>query len=203
MHRNILPLLSFISCALIVFFQACSSAAPDEKTKDNSTEQNLENREELIQRGEYLVGIMGCNDCHSPKIMGEKGPEIIPELALSGYPANRPVVQFDSKLIAEGFGMFYPDLTAAAGPWGVSFAANITPHETGIGNWSEEQFKRALKEGKAKGLENGRMLLPPMPWINYTQMSDADLHAVYTYLMSINPVENLVPQPIPPSVSQL
>ena len=203
MHRTILPILSVICCVLIISFQACSSAGTEEKTADKLPEQVSENREELIRRGAYLVGIMGCNDCHSPKTMGEKGPEIIPELALSGYPANRPVVRFDSKLIAEGFGMFYPDLTAAAGPWGVSFAANITPHETGIGNWSEEQFKRALKEGKSKGLENGRMLLPPMPWANYTQMSDDDLHAVYTYLMSITPVENLVPQPIAPSANQL
>lgn len=155
-------------------------------------------QEELIAQGEYLVGIMGCHDCHSPKRMGEKGPELIPELMLSGYPSDRPVIKFESKLIKEGFGMFYPDLTGAAGPWGVSFAANITPHESGIGNWSEEQFKRALTQGKAKGLENGRMLLPPMPWFNYVHMKDEDIRAVYTYLKSVNPVDNVVPSPIAP-----
>ena len=58
---------------------------------------------------------MGCNDCHSPKKMGAHGPEIIPELALSGYPADRPIVKFDNKLIKEGFAQFYLDLTGAAG----------------------------------------------------------------------------------------
>jgi len=154
--------------------------------------------EEVTSHGKYLVGIMGCNDCHSPKIMGENGPEIIPELLLSGYPSARPIVNFDSKLIKEGFSMFYPDATAAAGPWGVTFAGNLTPDETGIGNWTEEQFKKALTQGKFKGLDNARMLLPPMPWFNFAEMNDADVHAVFTYLRSINPVENRVPAPISP-----
>jgi hypothetical protein len=141
---------------------------------------------------------MGCNDCHSPKKVGPKGPEIIEELLLSGYPSDRPVVTFDSKLIKEGFAMFYPDLTAAAGPWGISFAANLTPDETGIGNWSEEQFKKALTEGKLKGLDGSRTLLPPMPWVNYISLTDEEIHAVFTYLKSIKPVKNIVPNPISP-----
>lgn len=153
---------------------------------------------ETIKRGEYLVKISGCNDCHSPKKMGAQGPEIIAETMLSGYPADRPIVKFDSKLIKTGFSMFYPDLTAAAGPWGVTFAANITPDETGIGNWTEEKFKKALTQGKYKGLDNGRMLLPPMPWTNYITMADADVKAIFAYLKSIKPVKNLVPQPITP-----
>lgn len=157
----------------------------------------LSAKNEII-RGKYLVGIMGCNDCHSPKKMGENGPELIPELLLSGYPSDRPIVNFDSDLIKEGFGIFYPDLTAAAGPWGVSFAGNLTPDETGIGNWSEEQFKTALTKGKFKGLKNARMLLPPMPWFNYIEMKDEDIRAVFNYLKSIEPVSNVVPPPVSP-----
>ena len=154
--------------------------------------------EEIIVKGKYLVGIMGCNDCHSPKKMGGNGPEIIPELLLSGYPSSRPIVTFDSKLIKEGCSMFYPDLTAAKGPWGITFAGNLTPDGTGIGNWTEAQFKKALTQGKFKGLDNGRLLLPPMPWFNYAEMNDEDVHAVFTYLKSIQPVENVVPSPIGP-----
>jgi hypothetical protein len=154
--------------------------------------------EDVIAHGEYLVGIMGCHDCHSPKRMGERGPEIIPELMLSGYPSDRPVVKFDNELIKQGFPMLYPDLTGAAGPWGVSFAGNLTPHETGIGNWTEEQFKRAVTQGKLKGMENGRMLLPPMPWPGFSILKDEDVHAIYSYLKSINPVENVVPAPVSP-----
>ena len=141
---------------------------------------------------------MGCNDCHSPKKMGPNGPEVIPELMLSGYPAKSEIVKFDSKMLSAGFSMFYPDLTAAAGPWGVSFAGNLTPHETGIGNWTEEQFKKALTQGKYKGIDGARTLLPPMPWMNYVNLNDDDLHAMFMYLKSIPAVNNLVPTPIAP-----
>jgi hypothetical protein len=164
----------------------------------NTTAEEAPGQEDIVKQGKHLVEIMGCNDCHSPKKVGPKGPEIIEELLLSGYPSDRPVVTFDSKLIKEGFAMFYPDLTAAAGPWGISFAANLTPDETGIGNWSEEQFKKALTEGKLKGLDGSRTLLPPMPWVNYISLTDEEIHAVFTYLKSIKPVKNIVPNPISP-----
>lgn len=185
----------------IVFFVSLFVFACDSDTQavDEGTTQTEEpTTEDIIAHGKYLVGIMGCNDCHSPKRMGEKGPEIIPELLLSGYPSDRPLVKFDSPLIKEGFAMFYPDLTAGAGPWGVSFAANLTPDDTGIGNWTEAQFKKALTEGKLKGLDDSRMMLPPMPWMNYIEMKDEDIHAVFSYLMSVDPVKNVVPQPISP-----
>lgn len=151
-----------------------------------------------VKHGQYLVEIMGCNDCHSAKKMGPNGPEIIAETMLSGYPAERPVVKSDSKLIKDGFSMFYPDLAGAIGPWGTSFAANLTPDESGLGNWSFDHFKKAMTQGKAKGMDNGRMLLPPMPWVNYRNMKDDDLAAIFAYLKSIPPVKNIVPSPIPP-----
>lgn len=174
---------------------ACSSENTTTKEEAIPVTKTLE---ETIQQGKYLVGIMGCNDCHSPKKMGPNGPEIIPELLLSGYPSDRPIVKFDSKLIKEGFAMLYPDLTAGAGPWGVSFAGNLTPHETGLGNWTEEQFKKALTKGKFKGLDEERMLLPTMPWTNYINLTDADTHAIFMYLKSIPPVSNRVPAAVTP-----
>lgn len=89
--------------------------------------------------------------------------------------------------------------TAAAGPWGVSYAANLTSDETGIGNWTLDQFRKALKEGKYKGLDGARMLLPPMPWPNFIRMTDADVEAIFVYLKSTKPVKNVVPAPIPPA----
>jgi hypothetical protein len=151
-----------------------------------------------VKHGAYLVQTMGCNDCHSPKKMGAQGPEIITETMLSGYPADRPVVKFENELLKNGFAMFYPDLTGAIGPWGTSFAANLTPDESGLGNWTFEQFKKAMTQGKSKGMDNGRMLLPPMPWVNYVTMKDEDLKAIFAYLKSIPPVRNVVPAPIPP-----
>jgi hypothetical protein len=174
---------------------SCTDNKPNESIAATSSKSTSEN---LVKRGEYLVGIMGCNDCHSAKRMGARGPEIIPETILAGFPADRPIVKFSNKLIKEGFAQFYPDLTATAGPWGISFAGNLTSDETGIGNWTEEQFKRALTQGKYKGLETGRMLLPPMPWQNYTGMKDEDVKAVFAYLKSTKPVKNIAPSPVTP-----
>ncbi len=193
--KNKINLVLAITCFAIL----CTSCTKsNQKPEETNTSANVVSPEDLVKRGEYLVTIMGCNDCHSPKSMGPNGPEIIPESLLSGYPSDRPIVKFGDKMLKEGFGMFYPDLTAAAGPWGVSFAANLTPDPTGIGTWTEEQFKRALKEGKFKGIEGSRMLLPPMPWYTFTVLKDEDASAIFAYLKSIKPVSNVVPQPIPP-----
>ncbi len=152
----------------------------------------------LVKRGEYLVGIMGCNDCHSPKVMGAQGPEPVAGKLLSGYAADRPLPARNADAMKDWV-LFNNDNTAAAGPWGVSFAANLTSDPTGIGTWTEEQFKRALTQGKAKGITSNRMLLPPMPWPNYRTIKDEDLKAIFAYLKSTKPVANVVPAPIPPS----
>lgn len=154
-----------------------------------------------IKRGEYLVGIAGCNDCHTPKMMTEKGPAPNMARLLSGHPADEPLPAItDKKMIAPGqWALFNPSLTAAVGPWGVSFAANLTPDDTGLGNWTYEMFEKALREGKSKGMDGTRPLLPPMPWQNLVQMSDEDMRAIYAYLKSIPAVKNAVPNPIPPT----
>lgn len=150
-----------------------------------------------VKRGEYIVNSVGCDDCHSPKKMGAHGPELIPELRLSGYPADRPVQSADTNVVKQGWVMFGPDLTSAVGPWGMSFAANITPDDTGIGNWTEENFLTAIRHGKSKGLEGARDLLPPMPWFVYKNMTDEDLKSIFAYLKTVKPVKNIVPNPKP------
>jgi hypothetical protein len=90
-----------------------------------------------------------------------------------------------------------PTLTAWSGPWGISFAANLTPDQkTGMGMWTEEMFIKAMRTGKHMGMS--RPILPPMPWQNVAAMTDGDLKAVFAYLRSIPPIVNLVPLPIPP-----
>lgn len=195
MKNSKIPFLLFYIFCSIIIYTSCDSEQQTPIDQKKPLESNLE---EIINRGEYLVTVIGCNDCHSPKKLGPKGPELIPELMLSGFPSDRPIVDFKDPLINTGFAMFYPDLTATAGPWGISFAGNLTSDETGIGNWSEEQFKKALTQGKYKGLDGGRMLLPPMPWINYSFMKDEDVSAIFAYLKSIKPVRNIVPATIPP-----
>lgn len=181
--------------AAALLFTACAEPKPDQERKVDETKSV--SPEAKIERGKYLVEIMGCHDCHSPKLMGPNGPYLDPERILSGYPADRPLPP--QPAAHEGWALLTMDLTAAVGPWGTTFAANITSDESGIGNWTEEQFARALKKGLYKGLEGSRPLLPTMPWQNYVNMSQEDLSAVFAFLKSTKPVANVVPAPIPPS----
>lgn len=199
--KSIITMLSILT--VLFFLSYCTNKKENAQNNDQVNGQNKElSQEELIARGEYLVTIGGCNDCHSPKQMTAKGPEIIKDRMLSGYPADRPILEPDKGALAKGWALMTLDLTQAAGPWGVSFAANLTPDPTGIGNWTEEQFKIAITKGKYKGMENGRDLLPPMPWFNLTHMKDEDISAIFAYLKSIKPVSNVVPAPIPPMASK-
>jgi hypothetical protein len=155
-------------------------------------------KEDSVKRGRYLVTIMGCADCHSPKKPSPQGPMPDMERFLAGFNSTQPLGSYDRNLVKTGqWVIFNGQNTAFAGPWGVSFAANLTPDATGIGTWTFEQFNSAMRKGKFKGLENSRPLMPPMPWQNYTDMSDADMRAVFAYLKSLKPVPNVVPAYIP------
>ncbi len=154
--------------------------------------------ESQIKWGEHLVIIAGCHDCHTPKKMSAFGPVLDTALWLSGHPANMPPIEINHKEIeSKGLAVTF-DLTEWAGPWGVSYSANLTPDPTGIGTWSEDQFIFCLRKGKFKGLEGSRGLLPPMPWPMVGQMTDNELKAVFAYLKSIKPINNLVPMPKTP-----
>jgi hypothetical protein len=148
--------------------------------------------------GKYLVDTSGCHDCHTPWIMGANGPEPDMSRALSGHPADI-VIEAAGKLPEPWVGGMSATNTAWTGPWGVSFAANLTPDpETGI--WremSEAQFIEALRTGRHLG--QGRPILPPMPWLPYGQKTDDDLKAIYAYLQSLPPITNKVPDPLPPA----
>jgi mono/diheme cytochrome c family protein len=149
-----------------------------------------------VQRGEYLVNISHCNDCHTPLVMTPRGPEPDFSRRLSGHPESvkmpaPPKLDPKSPWVWIGAGTN----TAFAGPWGVSYAANLTPDRlTGIGIWNEETFRKTIRTGRHWGV--ARPILPPMPWQNVRMMTDDDLSAVYAYLRSIKPVKNQVPDAI-------
>jgi hypothetical protein len=151
------------------------------------------------KRGEYLVNYGGCHDCHTPKVMSPSGP--LPDMAraLSGHPAEAQLPPVPTDVLGPGkwAAVTNGDLTAWAGPWGVSFAANLTPDKrTGLGNWTAEQFIKTMRTGKHLGV--GRPVLPPMPWFDLNALTDQDLRAVFAYLRSVKPIDNQVPAPIPP-----
>jgi mono/diheme cytochrome c family protein len=156
-------------------------------------------RTEQVKRGQYLVTIGGCNDCHTPWIIqpdGKPGPDM--SRSLSGHPQSFRITE-PAQLNSDRFAVATaPTNTAFSGPWGVSFAANLTPDRmTGTGIWSFEIFKNTIRNGRHWGV--ARPLLPPMPWFNYREMTDEDLAAVYAYTRTLKPIHNEVPAPLPPA----
>ena len=150
-----------------------------------------------VARGQYLVTIMVCNDCHTPFKMGQAGPEPDMTRMLSGHPSE--LVMPPAPALGEGPWVWAGagTNTAFSGPWGVSFSANLTPDaETGLGKWDADTFVRALRSGRHQG--QGRPILPPMPYPWIRQATDEDLRAIFAYLRSVPAVRNRVPQPIDP-----
>ena len=145
------------------------------------------------RRGEYLVKIMGCNDCHTPWKMGPQGPEPdMDALSLGAPRADRAAAERrkpPSRFSWSGFATN----TAFSGPWGVSYAFNLTPEQnTGLGIWTEEMFVQTIRTGRHMGVS--RPINPPMPWPAYRNATDDDLKAVYAYLRTIKPIVNRVPE---------
>ena len=127
------------------------------------------NRDDPLEYGEYLATLSGCTWCHTPINATQ---QLIPEQSLAG----------GHDFFMGGF---------------IVRAANISPDvETGIGSWSEEQFIARFREyqgeaGRSIPLgEEGYNSL--MPWTMYADMTDADLGAIYTFLMQSEPRSNAV-----------
>ena len=151
-----------------------------------------------LERGRYLVTTSGCHDCHTPWKMGAQGPEPDMSRMLSGHPQE--VVMPPAPRLPEGpwVGTMAATNTAWSGPWGTSFTANLTPDgETGLGRWTLENFREAIRTGRHMG--RGRPILPPMPYPMYRHMTDEDLAAIFAYLQTIPAIQNRVPDPLPPS----
>jgi len=150
--------------------------------------------QDLVARGKYLVAATGCISCHTPHVMGPRGPEPDASRLLAGHPAEAqlpPAPKLEGGWVSATAGTH----TAFAGPWGVSYATNLTPDETtGMGAWTEEIFINAMRTGRHWG--QSRPILPPMPWQAYAQLSDDDLKAIFAYLRTLSPVQNQVPEAV-------
>jgi len=123
---------------------------------------------DLLKYGEYLTTAGGCVDCHTQM----KDGRLIEEMRFGGgqeFPLERIYVT----------------------------SANITPDKaTGIGNWAEETFIARFRAYDLSWYsphevpEGGFNTI--MPWTMYARMDTTDLQAIYTYLMSVKPIENRV-----------
>jgi mono/diheme cytochrome c family protein len=124
-----------------------------------------------VKRGQYLVTLGGCHDCHTP-----------------GYFFGKPdMARF---LGGSEVGFEIPGLGVFHGP-------NLTSDpETGLGAWSLEQIAAAITKGKRP---DGRELAPVMPWHAFASLTAQDVRAIAAYLKSLPPVRNKVPGPFGPN----
>lgn len=189
----------------LVFGVICFTKCSDNKqagTQSASTadveKSNFGGYENQVDWGKHLVTIGGCNDCHTPKKMTPMGPVDDSTLLLSGHPEKIPAPDVDRKQMESKGLIVTSTFTAWIGPWGITYAANLTPDETGTGNWTEDQFLYATKNSVSKGLVGSRPLLPPMSMMPVKHMTDEELKAIFAYLKTIKPIKNNSVQPTPP-----
>lgn len=189
----------------LVFGAICFTGCSENKTAESMSastadveKPNFGGFETKIRWGQHLVTIGGCNDCHTPKKMTPMGPVDDSTLALSGHPEKLPAPDVDRKQMESKGLVVTSDFTTWIGPWGITYSANLTPDETGIGNWTEDQFLYALKNSISKGLAGSRPLMPPMSMMPVKHMTDEELKAIFAYLRTIKPIKNNSVQPTPP-----
>ena len=193
MNKRTTSAIALIIAALAIAATLTAAASNRNAAREQQAVKTAE--KERVARGAYLVNIGGCNDCHTPFKMGPNGPEPDMSRALSGHPES--LVMPPAPKLPNGPWVWLGagTNTAFAGPWGVSYAANLTPDRlTGIGIWNEETFIQTIRTGRHWGV--ARPILPPMPWQNVRGLTDSDLKAVYAYLRSLKPIKNQVPDAI-------
>lgn len=143
-------------------------------------------QDDVLAHGKYIATIAGCTTCHTPFKAEYNDPskltlEQIKIIALDEHQA----LDKENGLLSGGRAF---DL----GPAGAVFTRNLTPDKaTGLGEWTDEQIKLAVRTGVRK---DGTLLFPVMPYHVYNTMADADLDAVIAYLRSVKPVNHQVPQ---------
>ncbi|HEX2120415.1 MAG TPA: c-type cytochrome [Thermoanaerobaculia bacterium] len=186
-----------LALLLLPYLTGCTNDANAKPTRAADAAQTQAAK---VARGKYLVGFGGCNDCHTPLKMGPNGPEPDMTRMLSGHPAELVMPEPpkpNGPWLWSGAGTS----TAFAGPWGISYAKNLTPDQvSGLGIWTEEMFVKTMRTGRHMGVS--RPILPPMPWQSLNSLNDEDLKAIFAYLRSIKPIHNEVPDAViapPPS----
>lgn len=154
---------------------------------------------ERLEIGQAVVEGWNCSFCHTPQIEGPDGKLISdPKRFMSGHPADEEVPTVPDMIITSPEWMEFLDnldSTVWATDDMLVFSANLTPdNETGIGNWTEVEFVETIREGRHRGIE--RRIKYPMPWRELSELSDEELISVYEYLMTLEPVNNKVPESI-------
>ena len=171
-HHTVTSLAFIFSLILIMTFATSAGASPN-------------NQDDTLQQGKYIATIAGCTECHTPLKAEYQDPTKYTLEQLQTISFNAIAALDETKLLSGGRAF---DL----GPAGILFTRNLTPDkETGLGDWTDEQIKIAVKTGVS---HDGKVLFPVMPYHVYNGMADADMEAVVAYLRSVNAVSNQVPE---------
>lgn len=181
----------YISLIILLFCSLILSTYAD-------TEKEKKDHALKVERGQILTVEHGCVFCHSPKVTEEDDLIPDPDKLFSGHPSDKKLPDIPADIIGydKWFGLYTTGFTAWGGPWGISYAANITPHkENGIGKWSEKDFINVIRLGIHSSFK--RTLMPPMPWNEINRLSDEDLGAIFVYLQTVKPIDNKVPESVP------
>jgi mono/diheme cytochrome c family protein len=131
--------------------------------------------DDAVARGKYLVGVMGCGDCHTPGVF-----------------LGKP--DFAHALSGSDVGFEVPGL-------GIHWGPNLTSDpETGLGKWSESEIITAFTRGITP---DGRRLIPTMPYNDFARLTEEDKHAVAVFLQSLPPIKHQVPPATKPGQKAL
>jgi mono/diheme cytochrome c family protein len=106
--------------------------------------------------GRYLADIGHCMDCHTPR--NDKGQLVLAKVGSGGQ--------------------------VIPGPWGKSVTRNLTPHETGLKGWTDEQIAHSVRTGTDR---EGKPYKPPMAFGWYKNIADDDMFAIIAYLRTLKP----------------
>ena len=103
-------------------------------------------------------------------------------------PPEAPTVELGEHIVQVCSGCHGANLSGGklAGDPNMPIVANLTPHESGLLSWTEEDFVRALREGKRR---DGSDINPMMPWRAYANMSDTEIRAIWAFLRTVPAVE--------------
>ncbi|MGI8635818.1 MAG: hypothetical protein ACR2KZ_10485 [Segetibacter sp.] len=112
MKKLAASMVALMFFATVITILSCNS---QNETKAVAVGSTL-SKDSMIKRGEYLVTIMGCDDCHSPKKLGPNGPEPDMDRRLSGHPASMPLGSYKQSDL-KSWVLFNQNLTVFVGPW--------------------------------------------------------------------------------------
>lgn len=130
-----------------------------------------------VERGRYIMNTLGaCTFCHTP--LNPDGTRDLTKL-LAGFPCFIDAVPPGTP------GLPVPDTEL-----GCLSAQNLTNHETGLKNATDQQIKDAIRNGNGT---NGKNLVPIMPYWVFHNMTESDLDAIIAYLRTVPGVDNRIP----------